>query len=164
MSENKTLTEDAKHALLHIVAKSPPWLRALVLIVVLSTGVSVAGTFIVAVISGRSVDFWPPKIGQYESPSVQQCKALLDVAKEFARGRDKEIEQFQAIMDKQVAELGTMREMLVTESANFSMGAYKAAENIEAEQKEIQNTTQRIIDVLKPPNDPFLPAQQKCAS
>jgi hypothetical protein len=163
MSGNKTASEDSRNALLHILDKSPPWLRALVLVAVLLTGISVAGTFIVAVISGRSVEFWPPKVGQYESPSVQQCKAIIDLAKEFEQGNNRRVEQLQGTMDKQITGLATMREKLVTESSSFSMGVYKAAENIASQEKEILDTTQAILGALKGLNDSFMAAQQKCS-
>ena len=162
MSENKTASEHSQNALVHIIEKSPPWLRALVLIAVSLIVISIAGTFIAAVISGRSVEFWPPKVGQYESPSVQQCKAIIDFAKDLAQNNNKQIEQLAATMHTQLVALDKMRQTLVDKASSYSSGQYQAADSIKEEEKEIQDTTQKILDALKKTNDTFLSAQQRC--
>jgi hypothetical protein len=165
MPEDSTAQNNWATALVHILlgGKTPEWLRALVLIAVLSIGISVAGAFIIAVISGRSVQFWPPEIGQYESPSVQQCKIIIDFAKASEQANDRQIGRLQAIIDNQVADLAQRRDTLLKESAANTSGQFPAKDNKEEAEKDLQDTTQKILTTLKQNNDAFLSAQKKCA-
>jgi hypothetical protein len=163
MSENKNGTEYLGGALLHILENSPLWLRALVLIALLLTGISVAGTFIVAVISGRSVEFWPPKVGQYESPSVQQCKVLIDFVKDSELAANQQIAQFHATMDTQNADLAKRRDTALSEAKDNTIGQSKANDNVAAAEKGLGDTTQKILEALTRIEATLQSVQQKCA-
>jgi len=134
-----------------------------VLVAVVLTGISVVGTFIVAVISGRSVEFWPPKVGQYESPSVQQCKAAIEFTKDSELFANQQLAQFHATMDTQNADLTKRRDTLLTETKENTLGQSTAKDLVDAEKKDIEDTTQKILDALDRLEATFLSVEKKCA-
>jgi hypothetical protein len=150
--------------LLHLlVSSSPVWVRGLVLLALAIAGVTLTVIFSIAVLSGRAVEFWPPKISSHDPPIVKNCKELLALYPAIQKETRENIEALSAVMRSQYAAADETRRKYIDIVRDFpSPGGSEAAELADRQKKEADDTRDLLSAALLKQENELAQIRETC--
>ena len=122
-----------------LIGGLPVWARTTVLALALGIATITIGTLIVVVVLGREVQFWPPKVGPYVSPTAQICaETLARLDAELKRLHD-----LQALQMRSLQEL-RLRRVDVADNLEKMTEVDRTISDLQGEMSELEAQADRV--------------------